>query len=210
MSSNCDDHFRSQDLAQASKGYRRAPLLVVGLNLTTGLVEIVGGSLASSQALEADALDFLGDGTITFPGLIAITRGPGWRASAALLQGVFLSVLGIIVIGGAVHRAIDQKLPDSEVMTWIGIVALSTNVACTLILMSFRKGDASVRAVWLFTRNDAVGNLAVIVAAGLVAWTASPWPDLVTAGLVGGLFLHSALEILRDTRNELRARASSA
>jgi Co/Zn/Cd efflux system component len=157
-----------------------------------------------SQALKADALDFLGDGTITLIALVAISHGPRWRARAALLQGIFLTVLGLGVIGAAVYRIIERKLPDAEVMTWFGAAALAVNVASALVLIPHRKGDANVRAVWLFSRNDALGNVAVLIAARLVFWTGTPWPDLVTAGLIGGLFLLSAVDIIRNARRELR------
>lgn len=205
----CDDSCRPKDLTHASKAYRRALVIVVVLNLTMGVVEIFGGLLGKSQALKADALDFLGDGTITLMALIAISHGPRWRARAALLQGVFLALLGLGVIGAAVYRVIERRLPDPEVMTWLGAAALAVNVASALILIPHREGDASVRAVWHFSRNDALGNVAVLIAAGLVFWTGTPWPDLVTAGLIGGLFLHSAIDIIRDARRELRNIASA-
>jgi Co/Zn/Cd efflux system component len=200
----CEDGCRPKDLSHASRGYRRALVIVVALNLAMAVAEMFGGLLGKSQALKADALDFLGDGTITLLALIAISHGPGWRARAALLQGMFLTVLGLGVIGAAVYRIIERRLPDAEVMTWFGAAALAVNVASALVLIPHRKGDANVRAVWLFSRNDALGNVAVLIAAGLVFWTGTPWPDLVTAGLIGGLFLHSAVDIIRDARRELR------
>lgn len=202
--SACDDRCRPKDFTHSSREYRRALVIVVGLNLAMGVAEMIGGLFGKSQALKADALDFLGDGTITLMGLIAISHGPRWRARAALLQGIFLTMLGLSVIGAAIYRAVERELPDADVMTWLGIVALVINVACALILIPYREGDANVRAVWLFSRNDALGNIAVIIAAALVVWTKTAWPDLITAGLIGGLFLHSALEIVRDARRELR------
>ncbi|MBX3367413.1 MAG: cation transporter [Phycisphaeraceae bacterium] len=201
----CDDRCRPKDLTHASRGYRRALVIVVVLNLTMGVAEMFGGLFGKSQALKADALDFLGDGTITLMALIAISHGPRWRARAALLQGVFLTVLGIGVIAAAAYRVIERRLPDSEVMTWLGAAALAVNVASAFVLIPHREGDANVRAVWLFSRNDALGNVAVLIAAGLVFWTETPWPDLVTAGLIGGLFLHSALDIIREARRELHS-----
>lgn len=204
----CDDRCRPKDLTHASRGYRRALVIVVALNLGMGVAEMLGGLFGRSQALKADALDFLGDGTITLMALIAISHGPRWRARAALLQGVSLTVLGLGVIAAAVYRVIEQRLPDSEVMTWLGAAALAVNVASALVLIPHREGDASVRAVWLFSRNDALGNVAVLIAAWLVFWTGTPWPDLVATGLIGGLFLHSAVDIIRDSRRELQRAAA--
>jgi cation diffusion facilitator family transporter len=204
----CDDRCRPKDLTHASRAYRRALVIVIVLNLAMGVAELLGGLFGKSQALKADALDFLGDGTITLMALIAISHGARWRARAALLQGLFLTLLGVGVIVAAVYRVIERRLPDSEVMTWLGAAALAINVASALVLIPHREGDASVRAVWLFSRNDALGNVAVLIAAGLVFWTGTAWPDLVAAGLIGGLFLHSAIAIIRRARRELHSLSS--
>ena len=195
------------DTARAEKdpGYRRALWLVVALNLGFGVVEIVGGLIADSQALMADSLDFMGDGTITLVGLLAL----GWTASArartAYAQGIFLLALGVSVIGVAAWRAMTATAPEADLMGGIGLAALAVNVTAALILSRFRDGDANVRAVWLFSRNDALANVAVIIAAGLVAWTGKAWPDLAVAAVIAALVLHSAYEILRSARSELKA-----
>lgn len=207
MSLTCDDCGETKDFAGASKSYRRVLVIVVVLNLGMGAAEMSGGFLGLSQALKADALDFLGDGLITLLGLLAISFGKKWRARAALLQGVFLAVLGLGVIAGAVYRLVEQVQPEAAVMGVLGLLALATNVACALLLVPHRKGDANVRAVWLFSRNDALGNVAVIVAGGLVYWSGAAWPDLVAAMAIAGLFMGSAIEILRTANQELRSTA---
>ena len=193
--------------AGADPAYRRALWWVVILNIGFGLCEIVGGFLANSQALKADALDFLGDGSITFVALLALAWTAAARARVAMVQGVFLALLGLGVIGMALWRALNAEPPEAELMGGIGLVALGINVTAALILSRFRDGDANVRAVWLFSRNDALANVAVIVAAVLVAWTNSAWPDLVVAACIAILFLHSSTEIIRGARGQLRARA---
>ncbi|MBJ7411247.1 MAG: cation transporter [Phenylobacterium sp.] len=190
--------------AERDPAYRRALWLVVLLNIGFGLIEIVGGFIAGSQALKADALDFLGDGSITFVGLLALAWSERSRAKVALVQGLFLAGLGLFVIGMAAWRALNAVPPEAELMGGIGVVALAVNVAAAWILSRFREGDANVRAVWLFSRNDALANVAVIVAAGLVFWTRSAWPDLIVAAVIALLFLHSAYEIVRDARRELQ------
>lgn len=190
--------------AERDPAYRRALWLVVLLNLGFGLIEIVGGFIAGSQALKADALDFLGDGSITFVGLLALAWSERARARVALVQGVFLAGLGLVVIGMAAWRVMNAVPPEAELMGGIGVAALTVNVAAAWILSRFREGDANVRAVWLFSRNDALANVAVIVAAGLVFWTQSAWPDLVVAAVIALLFLHSSYEIIRDARRELQ------
>ena len=198
------------DYAGASPAYRRALGWVVALNLGYGAAEIVGGLMAGSQALKADALDFLGDGAITLLGLLAIGWGLALRAKVAFLQGLFLAALGLGVLATTAYRVLVQRVPEAEVMGLFGAAALVVNVAAALILAPHRKGagDANARAVWLFSRNDAIGNLAVLGAAGLVAWTGTSWPDLAVAGVVAGIFLHSAWQILHDARRDLR-RAST-
>lgn len=192
------------DRAQNDPGYRRALWLVVALNLGFGVIEIVGGLVAESQALLADSLDFLGDGTITLVGLLALGWAATARAKVAYVQGLFLLTLGIGVIGVAIWRATTATAPEADLMGGIGIAALAVNVTAALILSRYREGDANVRAVWLFSRNDALANVAVIVAAGLVAWTGNAWPDLAVAAVIAALFLHSAFEILRSARTELK------
>jgi Co/Zn/Cd efflux system component/copper chaperone CopZ len=202
--SGADDDELPRDLSHITPAYKRALWIVVGLNVGYGLVEIVGGFLAGSQALKADALDFLGDGLITFLGLLAIGWSLLWRARSALVQGLFLGALGLGVLASTVYRMVVQLPPEAELMGLFGIIALVVNVSAALVLIPHRTGDANVRAVWLFSRNDAIGNAAVVVAAGLVAWTGSAWPDLVVALVIAGLFLHSAWSIIRDARADLR------
>ena len=202
--SGADDDELPRDLSHITPAYKRALWIVVALNVGYGLVEIVGGFLAGSQALKADALDFLGDGLITFLGLLAIGWSLLWRARSALIQGLFLGLLGLGVVASTIYRMIVQLPPEAELMGLFGIVALVVNVLAAAVLIPHRTGDANVRAVWLFSRNDAIGNAAVVVAAGLVTWTGTVWPDLVVALVIAGLFLHSAWSIIRDARADLR------
>ncbi|SDD95393.1 cation diffusion facilitator family transporter [Belnapia rosea] len=198
-----DDDELPKDLSHITPGYKRALWIVVLLNVGYGLVEIVAGFVAGSQALKADALDFLGDGLITFLGLLAIGWTLAWRARSALIQGMFLGLLGLGVLVSTGYRVLVLNQPDSELMGIFGAIALVVNVAAAAVLIPHRTGDANVRAVWLFSRNDAIGNAAVVVAAGLVWWTGTAWPDLAVALVIAGLFLQSAWSIIRDARHDL-------
>lgn len=204
MNLTCDDSGETKDLAGASKSYQHVLVIVVVLNLAMGLAEMSGGFVGLSQALKADALDFFGDGLITLLGLLAVSRGQRWRARAALLQGVFLAVLGLGVIAAAVYRLVERAQPEPAVMGVLGFLALATNVVCAVLLVPHRQGDANVRALWLFSRNDALGNVAVILAGGLVYWSGAAWPDLVAATAIAALFLTSAIQILKSASRELQ------
>ena len=187
----------------AAPAYRRALWLVAGLNLTMGVVESVSGYLAGSQVLKADALDFLGDGIITGLGLIALNWGANPRAYTALVQGVFLALMGLGVLAVTLYRVFVSQMPEALFMGSLGIIALVVNVTCAAILLRYREGDANVRAVWLFSRNDAIGNAAVIFAAIAVGATGSYWPDLIVAAVIAGLFIHSAGKIISSSYAEL-------
>ena len=198
----CDD--LPKDLGQVTPAYRRALWIVVLLNLGYGVIEVVAGFIGQSEALKADALDFFGDGAITALGLLAIGWSFIWRARSALIQGIFLGVLGMGVIGWSVYRVFVLNRPEAELMGIFGGIALVVNVVAALVLIPHRHGDANVRAVWLFSRNDAIGNLIVLVAAALVAWTGTHWPDLGAAIIVASLFLHSSFSIITDALTNLR------
>lgn len=193
-----------EERAASDPAYRRALIFVVALNLGFGILEAGGGFLADSQALKADSLDFIGDGSITLVGLLALGWAASTRARVAMTQGLFLGALGLGVIGFALWRALNASPPEAELMGGIGVAALAVNVTAALILARHREGgDAQARAIWLFSRNDALANVAVIAAAGIVAWTGKAWPDLAVAAGIATLFLHSAVEIIRDARCDL-------
>ena len=200
-----------QDRAKVDPAYRRALWIVVILNVGFGVAELFGGFITGSQALKADSLDFLGDGSITLIGLLALGWSALARARVALTQGLFLGVLGFGVIAAAAIRALNAEPPEAGLMGGIGVAALIVNVVAALVLARFRKdGDAQARAIWLFSRNDALNNVAVIAAAALVAWTGSGWPDLVVAGIIALVFLHSAWEIVQDARRDMTKNAGGA
>lgn len=185
-------------------GYRRVLWIVIAINAVMFAVETTAGHLAGSQALQADALDFLGD-TLTYGlSLAVIGRSLRTRASAALLKGASLAAMGLWVLGATVMRMASGEPPAAEVMGVIGLLALAANLASVLLLMRYAEGDANVRSVWLCSRNDAIGNVAVLGASILVWLTASAWPDLIVALAMAGLFLRSARSILTQAWAEYR------
>lgn len=201
--SGCCSHDAKFD--GASKRYRRALWAVIVINGVMFQVEMTAGIAANSQALLADALDFFGD-TLTYGlSLFVIGHSLNWRARAALFKGLSLAAMGLWVLGSTVYQVLILETPVAVIMSGIGMLALAANMASVLILYRFRDGDANVRSVWLCSRNDAIGNLAVIGAAGAVWFTASAWPDLLVAGIMASLFLRSAYLIIRQALQELRA-----
>ncbi|MEQ8734412.1 MAG: cation transporter [Rhodospirillaceae bacterium] len=205
MSGCCDDDDVGFD--GSSVPYRNALIAVILINGAMFGIEATVGFAAMSQALKADALDFLGD-TLTYAiSLWAVGKSLTVRARTAFIKGVSLGAMGLIVLAITAYRVIIQGSPDGEAMGLIGGLALAANLISALILLKFRNGDANVQSVWLCTRNDAIGNVAVICAAGLVIWTASPWPDLIVAAAMAALFLQSSVKIIRQARGELAAAA---
>lgn len=174
------------------------------------LVEMIAGQLAGSQALQADALDFLGD-TLTYGiSLAVIGRSLQVRSGAALLKGGSLLLMGTWVFGNTLYNVLILGLPRAEIMGGIGLLALSANLASVLLLLRYKDGDANVRSVWLCSRNDAIGNVAVMIASVAVWGTESAWPDLLVAGIMAGVFLTSSTQILRQAWAERREEAEAA
>lgn len=184
--------------------YKRALWLVIALNAGMFAVETGAGVLAGSQALQADALDFLGD-TLTYGlSLAVIGMSLQARATAALIKGATLGLMGVWVLGSTVWHAFVLDVPRAEVMGLIGFLALATNVTSILLLLKYKDGDANVRSVWLCSRNDAIGNVAVLVAALGVWGTTTGWPDVIVASMLAALFLQSATRILQQAFAERR------
>jgi len=184
--------------------YKRVLWLVIAINLVMFIVE-VGASVASdSMALRADALDFLGDSLTYALTLLAIGHSLRWRASAAMFKGVILALMGVWVLGSTLYRFFVMGMPNEMIMGSVGLMAFIANLTSVLLLLKYRDGDANVRSVWLCSRNDAIGNVAVMIAAGVVYVTGSHWPDLMVAFLMALLFLSSSSQIIRQAYGELK------
>ena len=195
----------------ASGNYRRILLVVIGLNLAMFVTELLAGMKGDSLALQADALDFLGDSATYAVSLWVIGRSLQTRATAALVKGISLGLLGLWVLGSTVYRIFVLGEPSPLVMGVVGTMALAVNVLSALLLLRYRNGDANVRSVWLCSRNDAIGNVAVLLAAVAVSATATPWPDLIVAAIMASLFVNASIGIVRQSLGELgEARAQRA
>lgn len=187
----------------ASVAFKRTLIAVIAINGAMFITEIVAGITAGSQALLADALDFLGD-TATYAISLAVIGMPLIvRAKAALFKGISLALMGFWVFGSTLYHVLVTSTPQAEIMGVVGFLALLANLASVLLLLKYRDGDANVRSVWLCSRNDAIGNVAVILAASGVWASQTAWPDLLVAGLMASLFLWSSLQIIRQARAEM-------
>lgn len=184
--------------------YKRILWTVIVINAAMFLVEMSAGKLAGSQALQADALDFLGDAFTYGLSLAVIGMSLKVRSTAALIKGMSLLLMGLWVFGSTAYQFFVLGVPKAEIMGAIGVLALAANLASVLLLMRYKDGDANVRSVWLCSRNDAIGNVAVMVASVAVWFTATAWPDLVVAIIMAGLFLRSAQLILVQAWQEFR------
>lgn len=193
-----------------SADYKRRLWAVIAINAAMFGVEMSAGQLSGSQALKADALDFLGDALTYGISLAVIGASLRTRALAALGKGLSLLLMGLWVFGSTLYQVFYVGVPQAEIMGAIGFLALAANMASVLLLVRYKDGDANVRSVWLCSRNDAIGNVAVMIAALGVWGTATGWPDLIVAGIMAGLFLNSAAQILSQAVKEWREEEAHA
>lgn len=187
-----------------SPNWRRALWIALIVNASFFLAEIVAGLAAGSAALQADALDFFGDAANYAISLGVAGMALAWRARAALAKGGTLIVFALWVLGSTVWYVLYGMLPQAEVMGVVGIAALIANGGVALMLYRFRTGDANMRSVWICSRNDAIGNAAVLLAAMGVFGTGTGWPDVIVAVIMGGLGLWGGWQIISQARRELR------
>ena len=183
--------------------WRRILWIALIINAAMFGVEIVAGVAADSRALQADALDFLGDAANYAISLGVAAMALAWRARAALLKAATMLAFGLWVLGAAVWGFVAGTAPQAETMGIIGALALASNVAVALMLYRYRTGDANMRSVWICSRNDAIGNLAVLAAALGVFGTGQGWPDLAVAAIMAALAIWGSLDVFRHARGDL-------
>lgn len=172
-------------------------------NAAMFVVEIIAGVAADSRALQADALDFFGDAANYAISLGVAGMALAWRARAALFKAATMLAFGLWVIGYAIYGLVVGSSPEPQTMGLIGTLALIVNIAVALLLFRYREGDANMRSVWICSRNDAIGNIAVLAAALGVFGTGQAWPDLLVAGVMAGLAIWGSVEVFNQARGEL-------
>lgn len=172
-------------------------------NAAMFVVEIAAGIAADSRALQADALDFFGDAANYAISLGVAGMALAWRARAALVKAATMLAFGLWVIGYAIYGLIIGSNPEAQTMGLVGALALMVNLAVALVLFRYREGDANMRSVWICSRNDAIGNIAVLGAALGVFGTGQAWPDLVVAGIMATLAICGSIEVFNRARGEI-------
>ena len=207
MAQHCCEH----NTPQASQihnlpRYRRILWIALVLNAAMFAIELISGYRSGSLSLLADAIDFAGDAMNYGVSLAVLSAALSWRARAAQLKALSMMVFGLFVLGRAAWTALSGSPPDPVTMGAVGLLALVTNVSVAWMLYAFREGDANMRSVWLCSRNDAIGNIAVMGAALGVLRTGTAWPDLAVAAVMSSLALWGGWQVLRQARGELLLR----
>ncbi len=211
MSHHCHDHGCSASPeATRSPRYRRVLWFALVVNAAMFAIELAGGVNAGSVSLLADAADFFGDAANYGISLWVLAMAATARARAAWFKGLSMAVFGVFVLARAGWALAAGSVPEPVTMGAIGMLALTANVGVALALYAWREGDANMRSVWLCSRNDAIGNLAVMAAALGVFGTGSAWPDLAVAVVMALLALSAAVSVVRQARGELRGAAQHA
>ncbi len=208
MPDSCCESACGSETAKADPRWRRVLWAALIVNAGMFLVEMAAGAVADSRALQADALDFLDDAANYAVSLAVVGATLAWRARTALLKSLFMLGFAGWVFTSAILAFVNGTSPDPAMMGAIGALALTANVGVALLLYRYRKGDANMRSVWICSRNDAIGNIAVMLAALGVLGTGSAWPDLIVATIMASLALTGGIQVFRQAISELRTVAA--
>ena len=201
MSAHCCGHDHGH--GSNSPAYRRVLWVALAVNLAMFAVEIGAGLSAQSASLLADSLDFLGDAANYGLALFVLGMALQWRARAALVKAASMGAFGLWVAGTTIQHALAGTVTEAPVMGVVGALALAANLGVAALLYRWREGDSNMRSVWICTRNDAIGNLAVLAAAAGVFGSGSGWPDYIVAAIMSGLALVGAFQVTRQALQEL-------
>lgn len=204
MSACCSGGCSAEKLP-VSPRYRRILWIALAINTSMFIVELVSGWKAGSVSLLADAVDFLGDAANYGLSLFVLAMLPIWRSRAALIKGITMGGYGLFVIGTAAVHAASRTVPEPAMMGMVGFVALLANVSVAALLFAYRNGDSNMRSVWLCSRNDAISNIAVMLAALGVFGTGTGGPDIAVAAIMGVLGLTAARTIISQAHTEIKA-----
>lgn len=200
MSAHCCNH---ESPPQPDPKYRRILWIALIVNFTMFVIEIIFSLQSKSVSLLADSIDFLGDAANYGISLWVLAMSVKSRATASLFKAASMALFGIGVLVHAIWNAITGVVPDAQTMSLVGLLALTANLGVAWLLYAYRNGDSNMRSVWLCTRNDALGNIAVIIAAIGVFGTGTAWPDLFVAVVMASLALTAAWQVMKQALKEL-------
>lgn len=203
MAGCCDQNLCETQILEHQQ--RRMLWIVLGLNAGMFFAEFIAGWLVSSTALMADSLDMFADAAVYGVSLYAVGRGLQLKARAAVLNGGLQLLLGVVILVEVARRSLLGTTPEPLTMSVLSVLALVVNTICFVLLTRFRGSDINLRATWICSRNDMLGNVGVLVAAGLVAWTGSAWPDRILGLAIALIIVRSAISILREALPLARA-----
>lgn len=206
----CNNHHETPEQKPRDKAYRRVLWAVLAINLAMFLAEIGAGILSGSVSLLADSVDFLGDVGNYAISLLVVGMSLQARSRASLFKALTMGIFGVWVIGMAGWNLYAGVTPEAYTMGVVGIVALLANAASFGLLWRFREGDSNMRSAWICTRNDVLGNFAVLFAALGVFGTGTGWPDVIVASTMGGLAIHGSIIVTRQALSESQSRAPAA
>ena len=201
---DCCDHRQAPDPHRGNAAYRRVLWVVLAINAAMFLIEIGAGVAVGSASLQADALDFFGDAANYAISLLVIGMVLRYRAMAALAKGTTMGLFGLWIIGTAIWHSVHGTLPNAYTMGAIGFAALAANAMSFGLLWAYRDGDANMRSAWICTRNDVLGNFAVLLAAAGVFGTGTGWPDVIVAAIMASLALQGSWLVVQQSLRELR------
>lgn len=208
MGANCCNHDHDHEPSHSpDPKYRRILWIALIINALMFVVEIIFSQRANSVSLLADSIDFLGDAANYGISIWVLAMSVQTRAKASLVKAASMGIFGVAVLAHALWNAITGVVPDAHTMTLVGLLALAANVSVAMLLYAYRNGDSNMRSVWLCTRNDALGNIAVVLAAIGVFGTGTNWPDLSVAVIMATLALTAAAQVIKQARHELNKTA---
>ena len=197
--SDCDCSIEVESRQQG-----RVLITLLAINAAMFVIEIVTGILAESTGLIADSLDMLADAVVYGIGFYAVGRATSVKIRAAYISGYFQMALALIVALDVSRRAVFGSEPEPAFMVLIGLIALAANVVCLNLIAKHRDGGVHMRASWIFSKNDVIANVGVVVSGGIVYLTGSRWPDLFVGIAIAWIVFRGALAIIEDARNEQR------
>ncbi|QEQ01350.1 cation diffusion facilitator family transporter [Thermosynechococcus sp. QKsg1] len=193
--SDCGCHIEARNAAE-----RKTLRIVLLINVLMFFMEVITGILAHSTALIADSLDMLADALVYGLSLYAVGRSPRHKTRAAGLSGLFQMTLAVLILGDVIRRFVSGSAPEADWMMAIALLGLVANGYCLYLIAKHRQGEVHMRASWIFTQNDVIANVSVIIAGGLVALFRSPYPDLIVGFGIASLVLWGGIRIVRDAR----------